>query len=253
VKAYEEMSEEDVMDLHRKILFDSLGISLSHFSANEIWQKMEEIRLLTISLHDGVIEDNQNEINAWYDNASDLLAELNEVKRGSDDKRRLAQSFFRAKGLSEKQRIELEDSGFEPVNYNELNGKLSGSGFFIKKNYNKESNRHFILKYLFKELHKNMKVEYYCKGKYADVVYVSKDFKIAVEIETGTNNLKQIESKINWLNDNFEYWIIVCLREYKKFYVQFVDLEKSFSLTPKKAMQKLLELIGNDTTPSTHR
>ncbi|MCF7872395.1 hypothetical protein K9L97_05160 [Candidatus Woesearchaeota archaeon] len=75
-----------------------------------------------------------------------------------------------------------------------------------------------------------------------DVAFIYKNKKIAVEIETGTNNKTQIQNKVEWLNKHFDYWIITAPKKEHKNYKNYVDKKKSFCLGSKKTEQKILEL-----------
>jgi uncharacterized membrane protein len=155
----------------------------------------------------------------------------------------LENKFYRAKGLDEEIKRKAIAQGYEHVRGNEINGYISPGGFYIKKDMQKESSKHFLMKYLFSELNPKLKIEHNIKGKRADLAYISKKKKIGIEIETGTNKKEQIAKKIKWLNINFDYWIMVCPRDKLPKYLKCVDEKKSFCFTPKKAKDKLLKLI----------
>tara|TARA_Y100000310_G_C20693161_1_gene823704 strand:- start:223 stop:1494 length:1272 start_codon:yes stop_codon:yes gene_type:complete len=152
----------------------------------------------------------------------------------------LKENFYRARDLSKEEKLMARNQGFEHVKGIELDGKICPGGFYIKKSMEKESNYHFCTKYLFKELHPVMKVESCIKGKFVDVAYKN---KIGIEIETGTNKLDQLAAKIPWLNANFETWIFVCSRKFVGKYSRFVDNKQSFCFTPKKARDKVKEVL----------
>ncbi len=156
-------------------------------------------------------------------------------------RRDLQYYFYRARDLDEKGKIRAKRQGFRHVRGIELDGSICGGGFYIKKR-TAESPHHFCLKHLFAELHPQAQVESCQDGKRVDVVIISM-IKVALEIETGNNNSEQIAEKAQWLNHNFDYWIIVCPRKHLGKYDVFVDYEKSFCCTVKKAKEKLLQLL----------
>ena len=156
---------------------------------------------------------------------------------------KVEKEFYRAEGLMEDIKVRLIPQGFKFVNGVDLDGKVC-AGFYIKKTADKETDRHFCLKHLFAEINQQTKIEYCIENKRADVTYIHKELKIAIEIETGTNKEKQLMEKIEWLNKHFIYWIIVCTRDFIPKYSKYVDNKKSFCLTPKKAKEKFREFIG---------
>ena len=162
--------------------------------------------------------------------------------------KKLENIFYRAKNLNEEERRIAVAQGFVHVKGNELDGKICGGGFYIKKE-NRESKKHFYLKHLFAELHDNMKVEYQIGDKRVDVALLILDLKIGVEIETGANRDEQILEKVKWLNKHFDEWIFVCQRQLLPRYERFVDNKKSRCLTPKKAK----EFILSYDSPCMHR
>ncbi len=157
---------------------------------------------------------------------------------------KLKRDFYRTNELDDEMKIRATNQGFIFARGIELNGKVSNSGFYVKKDSKSESNHHFIMKHLFKEMHKDMKLEYSLEGKRADVAFVSDDLKLAIEIESGINNSEQVVSKVSWLNEHFDKWIFVSSKANLKRYVPFVDGQKSFCLTAKKAQEKVLELLS---------
>lgn len=155
----------------------------------------------------------------------------------------LPNNFYRAKNLDEKERLRAKRNLLRHVRGIELDGKPCGGGFYIRK-HTAESPYHFCVKHLFAELHPDAKVEYWCDGKKVDVAIVTDKLRIAIEIETGTNNSEQIQEKVAWLNDNFDYWFFVCKRKHLAKYDDYVDYEKSFCCTLKSAKEKLLQLFA---------
>jgi len=157
--------------------------------------------------------------------------------------RTLTLNFYRAKEMSQEMKMRADAEGFSYVRGNELDGFVAAGGFYIMKEMKKESSKHFVTKHLFTELHPKMKVEHAIKGKRADVAFVSRKLKLAIEVETGTNKKDQLAEKIQWLNQHFDYWFFVCSRKYISKYNKYVDGKKSFCLPPKKGKEKVLELI----------
>ena len=155
--------------------------------------------------------------------------------------------FYRAKDLSEKQRKEALSQGFIHIRGIELDGNFCGGGFYIKKETEKESNYHFYMKHLFAEIHPKMLIEYGLDGKRSDVAFINEGLRIGIEIETGTNNSEQLTAKIPWLDRNFQQWIFVCSRKNLEKYDKLVDNKKSYCLTPKKAKEKIIELIKTNS------
>ena len=163
--------------------------------------------------------------------------------------KKLPKDFYRAKNLTEEERRRALAQGFEHVRMNELTGRLQGGGFYIRKLNSRETKYHFCTKYLFAELHDNMQVEYAVEGMRVDVALFFENFALGIEIETGANRAKQLAAKIPWLNKHFDQWMFVCPRKLQKRYDKLVDNDKSFCMTPKKAMEYVLELIP----PTEHR
>ena len=161
-----------------------------------------------------------------------------------EDKELVKKRFFHADDLTAKQRDRfMNNYGFrhKPLIY--LDGR-SGNNLIIKNDPKKESDYHFCLKHLFTELYKNAIVEYCMGNLRADVVYNFNNNKIALEIETGSNNDLQLEQKVDWLNKNFDYWVFVCSRKNEKRYKKYVDNKKSFCLTLKAAYLKVKEFAA---------
>jgi len=152
-------------------------------------------------------------------------------------------NFFRAKDLDEETKKRALEEGFIHVRGIELDGKLCGGGFYIRKDSN-ESDYHFAMKHLFAELSKCSKIEYSIHGKRVDVAILQNNLKLGIEIETGTNNSEQLAAKIQWLNENFTHWIFVCARHDLEKFNSMVDEKKSFCLTAKAAMEKVLQLLS---------
>ncbi|MFQ5620932.1 MAG: hypothetical protein ACE5FT_03745 [Candidatus Nanoarchaeia archaeon] len=160
----------------------------------------------------------------------------------------VSKRFYHAKGISPGERSILLENRFLHVRGVDLEGRPAPGGFYIRKHPNqKESPTHFVMKHLITELHPNLRSEVPVDGRYADVTSIRKP-KIAVEVETGANKDEDLKSKVEWLNKNFEQWIIVCRRRHLKRYNQLVDSQKSFCLTPKKAKEKILELMQDSRT-----
>jgi len=167
---------------------------------------------------------------------------LEKQKVKEQEKKQLPKNFYRAKDLSEEEKEDAIRQGFKHIRGIELNGNFCGGGFYIKKD-EKESGYHFYMKHLFAELNSKMLIEYGLSGKRIDVAFVDGDLRIGIEIETGTNKSEQLVAKIPWLDRNFNQWIFVCSRKNIEKYREFVDNKKSYCLTPKKAKEKVLELI----------
>lgn len=151
--------------------------------------------------------------------------------------------FYRAKDLDEKEKLRAKRGLLRHVRGIELDGSLCGGGFYIYKT-SLETVHHFCQKYLFAELHPSAKVEYWIDNRWVDVAFITETFRIAVEIETGSNNSEQIQEKAAWLNEHFDVWLFVCPRKYLGKYDPYVDYQKSFCCTVKQAKEKLLQLFA---------
>ncbi len=158
---------------------------------------------------------------------------------------KLEKYFYRAKGLREDIKKRVLVQGFKHVRGVDLDGKVVPGGFYIKKVMEKESDYHFYMKHLFAEFNQQIKVEYCIAGKRIDAAYIYKKMSVGVEIETGTNNDKQIIEKVDWMNTYFNFWIIICSRDLVPRYSKYVDNSKSFCFTPKNGKKKFRELIAS--------
>jgi hypothetical protein len=86
-------------------------------------------------------------------------------------------------------------------------------------------------------------IEYQIKDQRTDVMSNVKDLKIGVEIETGSNKDIQIQRKVDWLNEHFDIWIIICPRKEKPRYKKFVDNKKSVCKTLKEGVEFIQSII----------
>ena len=142
----------------------------------------------------------------------------------------------------------LLQNGYRHKPFIHLHG-TTGNNLLIKKNNDHESDYHFCIKHLFRELEwDHAKIEFGKGDLRADIAFVYPHARIAIEIETGTNKPEQIEKKVKWLNEFFAYWIFVCSRKNIKHYRKYVDNNKSFCLTLKEAKEKAEDLIEDINT-----
>ena len=159
------------------------------------------------------------------------------------------ENFYHASSLTEEQKEILLRNGYRRKPFITLNG-ASGNNLIIKHDQTNESDYHFCMKNLFREIDfPNSEIEHGNGEFRADVAFIYPEGQIAVEIETGANKEAQVQRKVKWLNNNFNYWIFVCSRNNKKIYKEYVDNEKSFCLTLLEARQKVDELIQQLTNP----
>lgn len=148
-----------------------------------------------------------------------------------------------AKRLSPEQRERfVRDYGYKHYPFITLEGKR-GNNLLIK-NLTNESDYHFCLKQLFAGLHPSAELEWSAEGMRTDIAFFVGDKKVAVEIETGKNNDKQLAKKRAWLDKQFTDWIIVCPRDQLPRYRRFVDGKKSRVLTIKHASLQLHLLLS---------
>ena len=159
------------------------------------------------------------------------------------DKYLATRRFFLAKELNKEQKERFTKKyGYKHKPFTHLNGKL-GNNLIINNQSKTESDYHFCTKHLLAKIDdENSHIEYSIKEMRADAVFKYRNKKIAVEVETGSNNKEQIIKKIEWLNKYFNYWIILAPKKEQKNYRVYVDKKKSFCLGSKKAEQKILEL-----------
>jgi len=162
-----------------------------------------------------------------------------------EDKELSKNKFFLTNELSEEQKERfIEDYSYKSYSFTHLNGKL-GNNLVIKNNSKTESDYHFCMKHLIARVDElNSQIEYSIKDMRADVGFIFGNKKIAVEIEKGTNNKKQIKKKVDWLNEHFDYWIITAPKKEQKNYRKYVDKKKSFVFGSKKTEEKIVELRG---------
>ena len=156
---------------------------------------------------------------------------------------KLPENFYRAKELDDIEKKQAIAQGFTHVRGNELDGKICGGGFYIRKENDRESAWHFVMKHLFAKLHENMYVEYAIKDKRLDVALLFENYLLGIEIESGVNKPEQIIDKVEWMNKHCADWIIVCRKKDITKYVKYVNNKRSFCLTPKKAKELVLEII----------
>lgn len=154
----------------------------------------------------------------------------------------LKKLFYHTKELNLQERKELKKIGYRDKSFIQRIGK-PGNNLIIKHNTKSESDYHFCMKNLYAEI-KGAKMEYRIDGKEADVAFIFDDAKIAVEIETGTNNESHLENKVSWLNKNFDYWIFICGSKRVNRYKKYIDNKKSFCFATKEAQEKLLQILG---------
>lgn len=130
-----------------------------------------------------------------------------------------------------------------------------GDGFIevVIKCPERETSRHFILKNLFAKTHESAIMEYTpAKGfaqfneARADVAFLLKNLKIAVEIERGTNKNSDLREKINSLRQHFDRIVLVVTRDLKKRYKRFKEKNVVFVLTPKEAKEQILNWIKTE-------
>lgn len=160
-----------------------------------------------------------------------------------EDEEMAKNNFFLSTELSVKQKERfIKKYGYRNYSFSHLNGKL-GNNLIIKNNSKTESDYHFCMKHLIARIDEmDSFIEYSIKDMRADVAFILGDKKIAVEIEKGTNNEKQIKKKVDWLNTHFDYWIITAPKKEQKNYRKYVDRKKSFCLGSKKTEEKIAEL-----------
>ena len=152
-------------------------------------------------------------------------------------------NFYEAQFLNAEQKEKLLRYGYKYYSATNLTSGKLGNKVLIRNKQKNESNHHFSQKHLLKTLDPHQaELEHHYDNQWADLVFTYSECKIAVEIETGTNKETQINKKVDWLNKNFEYWIIVCPRKYLPYYKKFVDKKKSFCLTITEVAEKLDEL-----------
>jgi hypothetical protein len=163
------------------------------------------------------------------------------------DGNHLEKSFYRAPELTMEEKLRAQNQGFEYVRLNELDGHVTG-GFYIKRPKN-ETAYHFSMKHLFAELHDKLQLEYHVAGKYVDLAFITGNFSLGIEIETGLNKLEDVSCKIPWLNEHFTQWVFVVRKDFLPRYSQFVDNKKSFCFTPKQAMEYVLKMCACHQTP----
>lgn len=278
-------ADEEKLQKQEKQLKELLGTNFSYYSSDHAKERLREIKK-AISLLPHKITS-KCDIGKFYEKVEDIIsdkieqerkeieqkerarrqAEYEEAKRREQEReqrikeskiqaekpiierygKKLEKSFYRVKDLSEEERLRAIAQGFKHYRGIELDGHLCIGGFYIK-NSKKESPYHFTAKHLFAELRPNSKTEYGLGDKRADVAYLCKDYKLGLEIETGTNKIEQLAAKIPWLERNFSQWIFVCSRKVMSKYLHLVDGKKSFCLSPKRAKEKVLELTAPKCT-----
>ncbi len=186
------------------------------------------------------------ETKSFYDEAFDQFekGELEpKIEIKHEDEGLVKNSFFLANELSteEKERF-IKNYGYRNYSFSHLDGKL-GNNLVIKNNSKTESNYHFCMKHLIARIDEvHSIIEYAIKDMRADVAFIFGEKRIAVEVEKGTNNEKQIKKKVDWLNKHFDYWIITAPKKEQKHYRKYVDRKKSFCLGSKKTEEKITEL-----------
>jgi len=277
--------DEERLQKQEEQLKELLGTNFSHYSSNYAKERLMEIKK-SISLLPEKITS-KYDLSKFYGKVGEIIserikqennereekertkrqAEYEEAKKREQEKeqkikeskieikkpiierhgKKLEKSFYRVKDLSEEERARAISQGFKHYRGIELDGHLCIGGFYIK-NSSKESPYHFTAKHLFAELRPNSKTEYGLGDKRADVAYICNDYKLGLEIETGTNKIEQMAAKIPWLERNFSQWIFVCSRKVMSRYSHLVDGKKSFCLSPKRAKEKVLELTAPKCT-----
>jgi len=180
-----------------------------------------------------------------------IFLETNEkIKNGETEAREvkseeLSKHFYRAKDLDEELKRKAVAQGFEHTRGIELDGRICGGGFYIRRHKN-ESAYHFCMKHLFQELHQKMMVEYEIAGRRADVALITESLRLAIEIESGTNNADQLTAKAQWAEEHFDHCVLVCSRENLAKYKELLkDYSKMACLTTKEAKEKVIQLLNS--------
>ncbi len=155
----------------------------------------------------------------------------------------LDKDFYQFDELDDELRASVKSHHYVIYPCPNLDGKITT--FYIANNKS-ETNYHFVTKHLFSRLHKNMALEFSVNGRRADIAYISGGLRLAIEIETGSNNPKELAAKKPWLDSNFDQWLFVCSDKLIHRYKSYTDGKKSFCLKPKDAKYKVLKLIDND-------
>ncbi len=163
----------------------------------------------------------------------------------------LPKNIFRANELDESEKLHAKAQGFRYVKIPNLDGFLRG-GFYIKKENPRETDYHFVTKHLFAELHDNIYIEETINGRRVDAVFLLKDIKLGIEVETGANRESYLAAKVNWLNESFDQWLFVCPEKYKIKYQKYLG-SKGICLSPKKAKEFVEEVLLNAGEPINDR
>lgn len=163
-----------------------------------------------------------------------------------EDEELLSKKYYSADELEPEERellIKKYGYKFKPFIYRD---GTTGNNLIIKNDNPSESDYHFCMKHLIAEIDEaNSHIEYQKGNLRADIAFIYPDGKLAVEIETGTNKDIQIKQKVDWLNKNFDQWIIICSRQLKAKYKQYTNNKTSYCLTLKQAEQQINEIISN--------
>lgn len=175
-----------------------------------------------------------------------LVTKTEEEPINEEDKELLSNKYYCADELEPEERellIKKYGYKFKPFIYRD---GTTGNNLIIKNNNPSESDYHFCMKHLIAEIDEaNSHIEYQKGNLRADIAFIYPDGKLAVEIETGTNKDIQIKQKVDWLNKNFDQWIIICSRQLKAKYKQHTNNKTSYCLTLKQAEQQINEIISN--------
>lgn len=200
-------------------------------------------RALPSNYHD-LSEEEKSFYNKAYNKFEKGLLEPR-IEVEPKDKELVKINFFLSKDLSEEQKEKFVSKyGYRKQVFTHLDGN-PGNHLIIKNNSKTESDYHFCMKHLIARIDDiSSFIEYSIKGMRADVVFKYKDKMMAVEIEKGTNNEKQVKKKVEWLNKHFDYWIIISPRGEQKNYRRYVNKKKSFCLGTKKAKEKITEFMS---------
>jgi len=158
--------------------------------------------------------------------------------------KKLDKNFYRAKDLDRETKRQAVAQGFKYTRKGvTLGGTFSGGGYYIKGKKN-ESEYHFVMKHVFKELHPKMQMEYEIDGMRADVALITGGLRLAIEIESGTNNKDQLTAKAQWVEEHFDHCVFVCSRDHiKKFKELLNKYRKITCLATKDATDKIRQLL----------